>query len=71
MVCPVCISNAIAANIPVISAAVSGLVAAKVSMAPKPQPKPQKPVLKPVKVRDKNNFSYPVGISKNLNRENS
>lgn len=45
MVCPVCISSAIAANIPVISAAVGGVVAAKISMAPKPKPapKPQKP----------------------------
>jgi hypothetical protein len=54
MVCPVCISNAIAAHIPVISAAVSGAVAAKITMAPKPKPQPQKPELKPVyvKVRD-------------------
>lgn len=54
MVCPVCITKAIVANVPVISAAVSGAVAAKISMAPKPRPKPQKPELKPVyvKVRD-------------------
>ena len=50
MVCPVCISNAIAAHIPVISAAVSGVVAAKISMAPKPLPAP-KPVY--VKVLEK------------------
>jgi hypothetical protein len=49
MVCPVCITSAVTAHIPVISAAVSGLTAAKI-MAQK-QPRKVEPVPIPVRVR--------------------